>query len=123
MGGSGTCRGEMNRKLQHHFILNRELQERDFNVLARVKPRTKVIWQMTNVSLRLHGPGSGQQEDEKHLVLSVSAKRGEFDACAFNLAVQHVEDLIKSLNEQYCRFCTNKNRRVPELGLRCEGGY
>lgn len=121
--GSGTGRSEMKGKLQHHFILNRELQERDFNVLGRVKPRTKVIWQMTNVSLRLHGPGSGQQEEEAHLMLSVSAKRGDCDVCAFNQAIQHVKDLITSLNEQYRRFCTNKSRHVPELGLRCEAGY
>lgn len=128
--GSGKGRGRGNTevggsstKLQRHFILCRELQELDFDVLGRAKPRTKVIWQQTGVSLRLHGPGSGQQEDEEELVLSLSAKQCDCNRQSFAEAVRLAEELIRSLNEQYCRFCVQRWRAVPDLGLRTQHGY
>jgi hypothetical protein len=121
-GRGSSEAGGSTAKLQKHFLLDNALQDVDFHVLHRAKCRTKNIWQQTGVSLRLHGPGSGQQEDEDHLVLSLSAKN-TCDRRVFDEAVRQAQDLIISLNEQYCAFCGKRCRPVPDLELRTERGY
>mmetsp|Transcript_19665 Transcript_19665/g.52952 ORF Transcript_19665/g.52952 Transcript_19665/m.52952 type:complete len:451 (-) Transcript_19665:179-1531(-) len=111
-------------KMQCHFTLHRKLQDVEFDVLSRTKHRTKNIWLATGVSLRLHGPGSGQQEHEQELMLSLSAKRSDCDQAMFCEAVNLAKDLIRNLNEQYRRFCVKTRREVPEsLAIRWEQGY
>lgn len=118
-------------KLQHHLVLARELQTPKFDVLRRVKPHAKRIWQDTGVSLRLHGPGirgAGRNEEETELILSLSSKgRGGATGARFREAVAEAEKLVRGrggLHEQLHRFCDQRRLPAPDgLALESVPGY
>lgn len=108
------------KKYTCRFLIGIE-NDKDFQVVRRIigakGANMKKIVKHTEAKLRLRGQGSGyfegagQKESSEPLQLCVSCTSSE----GYRNAVMLVEELLKSVYDEYRQFCRDSNR--PELDL------